>query len=77
MTKFVKIAKVQDIPPGERLWHDFEEESVIVFNVGGDITAGVLSCGMDTARNLGTKDSQEYAFWQELHQTNCRNEIGY
>lgn len=35
MTQFVKIARVEDIPPGQRLWHDFDEETVILFNVGG------------------------------------------
>lgn len=35
MTEFVKIAKVEDVPPGERLWHEFEEETVIIFNVDG------------------------------------------
>ena len=35
MTTFVKVAAVDDIPPGERLWHEFEEETVVIFNVGG------------------------------------------
>ncbi|MCA9948102.1 MAG: non-heme iron oxygenase ferredoxin subunit [Anaerolineales bacterium] len=35
MTEFVKIARVEDIPPGERLWYEFEEETVVVFNIGG------------------------------------------
>lgn len=35
MTEFVKVAKVEDIPPGERLWYDFEEETVVIFNVEG------------------------------------------
>ncbi len=35
MTEFIKIARVEDIPPGERLWYEFEEETVVVFNVGG------------------------------------------
>ena len=26
---------VEDIPPGERLWYEFEEETVVVFNIGG------------------------------------------
>ena len=37
MAEFVKIAHIADIPPGKRLWHDFEEETVIIFNVGGQI----------------------------------------
>lgn len=35
MTKFVRVATVDDIPPGERLWHEFDEETVVIFNVGG------------------------------------------
>lgn len=35
MSKFVKVANVGEIGPGERLWVDFGEETVIVFNVGG------------------------------------------
>lgn len=36
MTEFVKVASVADIPPGQRLWFEFEEETVIVFNVDGE-----------------------------------------
>lgn len=35
MSEFVKVANVADIAPGERLWVDFDEETVIVFNVDG------------------------------------------
>ncbi len=35
MTEFVKVARVADIPEGERLYYDFEEESIIILNVGG------------------------------------------
>ena len=35
MSKFVRAAKVSDIPPGERHWVDFEEETVVIFNVDG------------------------------------------
>jgi 3-phenylpropionate/trans-cinnamate dioxygenase ferredoxin subunit len=35
MTEFVKVASVHDISPGERLWVEFDEETVVVFNVGG------------------------------------------
>jgi len=47
MTKFVKVAKVQDIPPGGRRWYDFEEESVIVFNVGGHFYCVADLCSHD------------------------------
>ena len=36
MSKFVKVANVADIPPGERFWVEFEEETVVVFNVDGE-----------------------------------------
>lgn len=35
MTEFVRVAAVEDIPPGHRLWYEFEEDTVIVFNVNG------------------------------------------
>ena len=35
MTEFVKVALVEEIPSGARLWHDFADETVIVFNVNG------------------------------------------
>lgn len=35
MAEFVKVAKVDDVPPGERLWIEFEEETVVLFNVDG------------------------------------------
>jgi len=36
VAEFVKVARVEDIPPGGRLWYDFEEETVVIFNVGGE-----------------------------------------
>lgn len=36
MSKFVKVAQVADIPPGERLLADFEEETVAIFNIDGE-----------------------------------------
>ncbi len=36
MTDFVKVAKVSDLPPGERLFYDFEDITVAVFNVAGE-----------------------------------------
>ena len=35
MAEFVKVARLEDIPPGERLWVDFDEETVVIFNVDG------------------------------------------
>ena len=36
MGEFVRIAKVEDIPPGSRYWHDFDEETVVIFNIDGE-----------------------------------------
>lgn len=47
MTQFVKVGREEDLPPGERLWHDFEEESVIVFNVDGRYYAIADLCTHD------------------------------
>jgi len=47
MTEFIKIARVEDIPPGERLWHDFAEETVVVFNVGGEFFCIADRCTHD------------------------------
>jgi 3-phenylpropionate/trans-cinnamate dioxygenase ferredoxin subunit len=35
MAEFVKVARVGDIAPGERLWLEFEEETVVLFNIDG------------------------------------------
>jgi 3-phenylpropionate/trans-cinnamate dioxygenase ferredoxin component len=35
MTEFVKVARVDDLAPGERLWLEFEEETVVLFNING------------------------------------------
>lgn len=37
MSNFVKVARIEDIPPGERIWYDFDYETVIVLNVDGEI----------------------------------------
>lgn len=47
MTKFVKVANVDDLPPGARLWHEFEFETVIVFNVNGRFYAIADVCSHD------------------------------
>ena len=36
MAEFVKVATVEDIPPGGRFWFEFEEETVVIFNIGGE-----------------------------------------
>ncbi len=35
MSEFVKVARVDDIPPGGRLWFELGEETVVIFNVAG------------------------------------------
>ncbi|MCA9973685.1 MAG: non-heme iron oxygenase ferredoxin subunit [Anaerolineales bacterium] len=35
MTEYVRVASAADIPPGTRHFHDFETETVIIFNVSG------------------------------------------
>lgn len=47
MTEFIKVAKVDEIGDGERLWREFEEETVIIFNVGGEFYAIADVCSHD------------------------------
>lgn len=47
MSQFVKVAKVEELPPGERLWHDLAYETVIVFNVNGRFYAIADLCSHD------------------------------
>ncbi|MBK6325605.1 MAG: non-heme iron oxygenase ferredoxin subunit [Chloroflexi bacterium] len=47
MTEFIKIARLDDIPPGGRLWYDFAEETVVVFNVGGTLYCLADRCTHD------------------------------
>jgi 3-phenylpropionate/trans-cinnamate dioxygenase ferredoxin component len=35
MTEYVMVANVADLEPGQRLWIEFEEETVVLFNVDG------------------------------------------
>jgi 3-phenylpropionate/trans-cinnamate dioxygenase ferredoxin subunit len=45
--EFVKVATVADIPPGERSWFEFEEETLIVFNVDGEFYCVADLCTHD------------------------------
>lgn len=45
--KFVKVASVSDLRPGERLWYDFPYETVVVFNVDGNYYAIADICTHD------------------------------
>jgi 3-phenylpropionate/trans-cinnamate dioxygenase ferredoxin subunit len=33
VSEFLKVARVEDVPSGERIYHDFEYETVIILNV--------------------------------------------
>lgn len=47
MSEFVKVARVEDIPPGERIWHDFDYDTVIVLNVDGEFYCIADVCSHD------------------------------
>ncbi|MBK7896823.1 MAG: non-heme iron oxygenase ferredoxin subunit [Candidatus Promineifilaceae bacterium] len=47
MTEFVKVARVEDIPPGKRMFHDFDYESVIIVNVAGEFYCIADLCSHD------------------------------
>lgn len=46
-TEFVKVCKVGDIPEGERRWFEFEEETLVIFKVGGRFYAIADVCTHD------------------------------
>jgi 3-phenylpropionate/trans-cinnamate dioxygenase ferredoxin subunit len=60
MIEFVKVASVDDIPPGERLWHEFEEDTVMIFNVDGEFYCIADVCTHDGGP-LGNGDLYGYA----------------
>ncbi len=37
MSHFVKITKLENIPPGARYHHEFAEETVVILNTGGQL----------------------------------------
>lgn len=47
MSRFVAVARVEDLPPGTRCHHAFEEEAVIILNVGGEFFAIADLCTHD------------------------------
>lgn len=47
MSEFVRVGRVEDIPPGERIWHDFDYETVIVLNVDGEFYCIADLCSHD------------------------------
>jgi 3-phenylpropionate/trans-cinnamate dioxygenase ferredoxin subunit len=36
MSRFVPVARVEEIPPGSRLHYDLTEDTVIILNIDGD-----------------------------------------
>ena len=47
MAEFVKVATTAELPSGERLFYDFAEESIIIFNVSGEYYAIADLCSHD------------------------------
>jgi 3-phenylpropionate/trans-cinnamate dioxygenase ferredoxin subunit len=47
MTNFVKVASVADIPSGKRFWMEFEEETLVIFNVNEQYYAIADLCTHD------------------------------
>ncbi len=59
MTKFVKVAQTTDIPSGSRFWVEFEEETVVIFNVNDHYYAIADLCTHDDGP-LEDGELQEY-----------------
>ena len=47
MTLFVRVANGEDLQPGQRLWHEFEDDTVVVFNVDGEYYCIADVCSHD------------------------------
>lgn len=47
MSEFVRAASVKDIAPGQRLYVEFDEETVIILNIGGKYYAIADVCSHD------------------------------
>ncbi len=47
MTQFVKVAPAADIPNGSRFWMEFEEETLVIFNVNDHYYAIADLCTHD------------------------------
>lgn len=60
MIEFVKVGRVEDIPQGERIWYEFEEDTVVIFNVNGEIYCIADICTHDGGP-LGNGDLIDYA----------------
>lgn len=47
MTEFVKVARVKEIPPGEKFFYEFDYDTVIVLNVDGEFYCIADLCSHD------------------------------
>ena len=47
MTEFVKVAAAADIPSGSRFWMEFEEETLVIFNINDHFYAIADRCTHD------------------------------
>ncbi|GJM40118.1 MAG: Rieske family ferredoxin [Ardenticatenaceae bacterium] len=47
MTQFVKVARIEDIAPGDRIFHEFDYETVILLNVDGEFYCIADLCSHD------------------------------
>ncbi|MDX1416261.1 MAG: non-heme iron oxygenase ferredoxin subunit [Candidatus Promineifilaceae bacterium] len=47
MAEFVKVAKTSEIPVGTRYWVEFEEETIVIFNINGAYYAIADLCTHD------------------------------
>jgi len=47
MANFTKVAQTRDIQPGSRIWIEFEEDTLVLFNVNGTYYAIADLCTHD------------------------------
>ncbi|MEM7335826.1 MAG: Rieske 2Fe-2S domain-containing protein, partial [Chloroflexota bacterium] len=43
----MKVTEVENLPDGERIWHELEEEIAVIFNVSGEFFAIADLCSHD------------------------------
>ncbi len=58
--EFVAVAKISELPNGERLFVEIDEEFIVVFNIGGDIYAIADLCSHDDGP-LGDGEVEDHA----------------
>jgi 3-phenylpropionate/trans-cinnamate dioxygenase ferredoxin subunit len=47
MSEFVRVCRASDIGKGERRWFEFDEETIVIFNVDGEYFAIADVCTHD------------------------------